>query len=419
MKRRNVKSFSILLVLFMVISMVSAGLPLTVNATEGTPGEPAAPRGQETYTMNVSFDLKGGDWKPGEKIAPYPLTEERGTDVNPDLYKGKGISPLKEGYTFVGWNVRLEDMTGGTLIETSIWAFGYSGIRDPNGELPDESNLIFTAVWKQQTDIKSNAVMHVNHDLDGGAWKPGEEIDNYDIPFRKGEYIPASKFLHESRTPEREGYTFASWKYKLTGAEGAGSIEGGWPTGMGWPTLTNDPDKSTMLLTAVWKRADAPETYTAHIIYDLKGGDWKDGEKIDPYDITKNRGEDIEPSEFKGKGTVPVKEGYTFVGWTFHMELMDGTVRQTSGDDLWIFDEYDYEYGENTPSEFKIIFTAVWDSAKTPKEEPTKAEPGKVIPKTPKTPKTGDNSPLALATLLLISAGAATIGVTRKSYLNK
>lgn len=37
-KKRNVKSFSILIALFTVIGMVAAGLPLAVNATEKTTG---------------------------------------------------------------------------------------------------------------------------------------------------------------------------------------------------------------------------------------------------------------------------------------------------------------------------------------------------------------------------------------------
>ncbi|MGI6257277.1 MAG: hypothetical protein ACOYJU_04335 [Anaerovoracaceae bacterium] len=170
---------------------------------------------------------------------------------------------------------------------------------------------------------------------------------------------------------------------------------------------------------------NASETYIVHVDYDLQGGAWKVGEKIDPYDLTANRGEGIPPSKFKGKGITPLKEGYTFKGWAFAWEDMDGKPLPTSGD-IWDFDTYYIWYGEGMPDESIWTFIAVWVPVKTPKEEPTKpeptkaeptkAEPGKVMPKTP---KTGDNSPLALATLLLVGAGAATVGISRKNLLNK
>jgi hypothetical protein len=55
-------------------------------------------------------------------------------------------------------------------------------------------------------------------------------------------------------------------------------------------------------------------------------------------------------------------------------------------------------------------------SEEKPRDDPkdvTEVALGKVDP------KTGDNSPLALAASLLVGAGAATIGVARKNYLNK
>ena len=154
--------------------------------------------------------------------------------------------------------------------------------------------------------------------------------------------------------------------------------------------------------------------------YDLRGKHGETEKKIDPYDLTVNRGDDILSSRFTGKGIIPIKEGYTFKGWIFTWEDMDEKPLPISGA-IWDFDFCQIRDGKNVPDESNGIFITVWEPVETPskmltdttKPEPTKAELGKVMP------KTGDNFPLALATLLLISTGALTIGVPHKDYLNK
>lgn len=179
----------------------------------------------------------------------------------------------------------------------------------------------------------------------------------------------------------------------------------------GLPLTANAAEKTT----GEPGKVRAPLTYTIHVDYDLLYGKWKPGEQIDPYDVSASYGEHIPPSEFKGENTIPVREGFTFDGWGWEWTDMEGNVLKGGGDAGWIFED-GWRYDDSYPDESKFLFIANWKPVKTPKEEPTKPEAGKV---TPKTPKTGDNSPLALATLLLVGAGAATVGVARKSYLNK
>lgn len=310
-RRRNVKSLSMLVALFMVISMVAAGLPLTVNATDGTPGEPDAPNAPETYTAHIIYDLKGGAWKDRERIDNYKITKDRGERIPPSEFKGEGIVPVNGGNTFIGWNFRLEGMDGTTIQDggNALWIFGEHRYNYGTGT-PSEFKIIFTAKW-EPAEESEKSVLHVSYDLLGGKWNDSEKIADYDIEFE-------------------------------------------------------------------------PET-------------------------------DIPASEFKGKDTIPVRDGFVFDGWGWEWTGMEGNVLAGGGDADWIF-AFGWPYDEDDPQKSNLKLIANWKPVKTPKEEPTKAEPGKVIPKTP---KTGDNSPLALATLLLVGAGTATVGFGRKIYMNK
>lgn len=128
--------------------------------------------------------------------------------------------------------------------------------------------------------------------------------------------------------------------------------------------------------------------------------------------VTCSHGNDILASEFKGENTIPVRESFPFDGWCREQTDVEGKVLEGGDDGGWIF-EYGWSYVDSDPDEWKFLFIANWEPVKMPKEEPAKPESGKVMP------KTGDNFPLALATLLLISTGALTIGVPHKDYLNK
>lgn len=320
MKRRR-KLWSILVVCFMVLGVVAAGLPMTASAEDdATPVSPneITPNVLAVWTLNVSYDLKGGAWEPGEEIPPYTLYTEVGHDVPVGGVKGKDVVPVKPGYVFNGWYYTATDQDGELIYDSS--EIGEYAPFDMPLDQPEGAYIVNLVLWPHWERDEEAGLMHVSHDLDGGAWKSGEEVGDYDILYTPGDYIPASEFKHNSRTPEREGYTFAGWKCNCTDMDGIVIVESApWGLGSGWHSWLGQPVEINVLIIAVWEPVEEP-------------------------------GEDPETP---------------------------GTVE---------------------------------------KKEPTKAEPGKV---TPKTPKTGDNSPLALATLLLVGAGAATVGFGRKTYLNK
>lgn len=160
--------------------------------------------------------------------------------------------------------------------------------------------------------------------------------------------------------------------------------------------------------------AEPADALILHVSYDLNGGTWKPGEEITPYDVVAFPGDTITQNDFKGKGITPVREGYTFDGWGIIISDMDNNVLLSyEADESWDFDA-DFSLhitDEDVPDEGNWIFVAKWIADKD--------AAGKVTKIADKTPKTGDESPLALIALLMLSGGAVATGVVRKALKAK
>ena len=166
-------------------------------------------------------------------------------------------NPTREGYTFAGW-------TGTGLTEATVTVVIPTGSTE---------NREYTATWIL------NGGYAITYDLAGGSLPEG--VSN-----------PTS-YTIETETftlnnPVREGYTFAGW----TG------------TGLTEATMTVTIEKGSTgnrSYTATWSVIE----YT--ITYDLAGGSWPEG-------VTNPTYYTIETETFKIFS--PVREGYTFTGWT-------------------------------------------------------------------------------------------------------
>jgi len=170
----------------------------------------------EINRYTITFDTDGG-------TTISPITRNYGETV------GTVADPTKEGYTFVGWNPALPDT------------------------MPSE-NLTVTAQW---------AVNQYTITFDTGGGTP---VDSITADYGATIVAPVA--------PEKEGHTFAGWSVKI-------------PTTM--------PAKN-MTITAYW-------TVNSYTITFLDTGD----EEYAP--ITRDYGADV------GDVADPVKTGYTFIGW--------------------------------------------------------------------------------------------------------
>ena len=169
------------------------------------------------------------------------------------------INPEKNGYSFLGW---VED--GSFESAKTFYTF----------TLPIEHDILLTATWQAITGT-------ISYDLQGGSWSgvsaPKDTFTINDASFS----IPV---------PYKHGYTFIGW----TDGSGKDPVM----------SYTIDTKKQVSLkLTANW----IPTVY--FVEYDKAGYVYLDPET--PYILEYT----IEDDDFNLP--VPVREGYTFVGWHF------------------------------------------------------------------------------------------------------
>ncbi len=249
-----------------------------------------------TVTGDITFYAK---WLPIDYTITYDLVggSLSGETTNPTTYTIEASSftlenPIKEGYTFTGW-------TGSGLSQAS------TSVEISNGST---GNLTYTANW-------SLADYTITYDLGGGSLS-GETTNPTTYT------MEASSFTLEN--PIKEGYTFAGWT-------GSGLSQASTSVEISNGTTGN------LTYTANW----SPVDYT--ITYDLGGGSLS-GETTNPTTYT------IEASSFTLEN--PIKEGYTFTGWTGNglsqastsVEISNGSTGNLTYTANWSLADYTITY---------------------------------------------------------------------------
>ena len=260
------------------------GTQVTVKANPVTGYEFAAWSDESTdnprtITMNGNITLSA-EFTPVTYSITYGLGGGELADgaSNPDSYTIEDDdvtlnNPVRRGYTFLGWSgTGISDGTPKVTIEK-----GSTGDRN------------YTAQWQED-------VYTISYNLDGGQLAQGDT--------NPLEYTVNTETF-TLKNPTKTGYTFAGW-------EGTGITVANATVTIAKGTTGNRS------YTATWM---AGEAYT--IAYDLDGGALPEGE-------SNPAAYNVETPTFTLVN--PVREGYTFEGWTdLNEEVPQKTVTITKG----------------------------------------------------------------------------------------
>ena len=209
-----------------------------------------------TYSNNANVILHAV-WKANTYTVTYNANGGSNAPVSQTKVHGTNLTlsstvPTRTGYTFMGW---------ATSSNATVSSYDASGTYSSNG------NVTFYAVWIKNTYT-------ITYNANGGSNAPTIQTKYY------GTNITLSKGI-----PNKEGYSFIGWS---TSNDETVEYQVG-------ATYT---ENTSIILYAVWKANE----YT--VSYDVNGG------SNIPASQTK-----IYETALTLSDTVPVKTGYTFIGW--------------------------------------------------------------------------------------------------------
>ena len=338
-----------------------------MGGSNGPTPQSGSSRGQYTFTIpadipvkeGYSFagwaDEKGGDatYQPGDsykaslqKTTLYAVwqgdTEYRlsfklidGTSGPSDLVENGGLDgheftipadiPVKEGYGFKGW-ATAED-----------GAADYQPGSKFKAERPGTTYLY--AVWER---LHIELTFRLIYDPNGGEGGP---VAN---PVKT--YGDSAKFEVPTEKPTRKGFTFLGWSDHKD-SDGVNYTAGSYV----FVTAKNSVD-GVRTIYAVWAEGENSRVFT--LILDPNGG--KDAPTVEPQTSSEDSVNFLLP---EGK---PVREGYTFVGWT---ESLVKPVLHQPGEIVTVY------YGDDG----KYTLYAYWEKEGTLKAVPEVDVKGKTI----------------------------------------
>lgn len=235
----------------------------------------------EKETITLSYNANGGTGAP----ASESQTVVKGQQAH---FVVSSVKPVREGYTFLGWNVNPQ-------ATTVDWSAGDS--------MNTVASCTLYAVWQKEPQ-KHNITL--TYDANGGTGAPASES-------REVTEGQSAEFTVKSDVPSKDKHTFLGWADTSDAATAnyqAGSV------------ITTDKDKT---IYAVWSKI--PETFT--ITYT----DGVDGEVIfEDQTYTATEGQKTPP--FVGE---PKRDGYIFKGWAPAVsETVTGNQKYEA---IWAVDE--------------------------------------------------------------------------------
>ena len=180
------------------------------------------------------------------------------------------INPIRENYTFLGWNTE-KDGSGTTYKAENL--YNYTGTK----------NVTLYAQWKSKTYTNT-----LRYDANGGTGAPITQTEKVTYP------NTASKFTVSNVKPTKPGYTFTGW---YTAANGGSKV------GTQYTVGSNNQEKNqSATLYAHW----TANTYT--VIYN--------GNK--PSSASNNvTGSTPTSTHYYGQAKKLTKNGFGLKGWTF------------------------------------------------------------------------------------------------------
>lgn len=243
-----------------------------------------------SYT--VKYNANGGSGAPSSQ-----------TKWKDQALKLSTTKPIRTGYTFQGWGTSASD----TSVDYASGA-NYTA----------NASITLYAIWKAITyTVKYNA--------NGGNNAPSSQTKTYGKTLVLSSVIPTRTSIEDNGTLTE--YTFKGWATSSTS------------TAVAYKAGANYTENASITLYAVWSKVVSVNLYD--VSYNTNGGS-------NVISQIKIKGETL-----KLRNTIPVKSGYTFVGWGMSA---DSTTASYSAGDNYTLDEDVVLYAIWTPWSHTVTF---------------------------------------------------------------
>ena len=210
-------------------------------------------------TITITYNANSGSGAPSSQSATvYNAT----TSYKFTLSSTK---PTRTGYTFLGWS------TSKTATSSS-----YSS----GGSVTLSSSCTLYAVWKINT-------FTITYNANGGSGAPSSQTKTYGVALTLSSVVPKRTSIEDNGTLTE--YTFKGW------ATSSSSTSVAYKSGASYTANSN------VTLYAVWSKTVSVNLYD--VSYNSNGGS-------DVVSQVKIKGETLTL-----RNTIPVKSGYSFIGW--------------------------------------------------------------------------------------------------------
>lgn len=262
----------------------------------------------DSASKAVSFSVSVPAWT--SYTVKYNANGGTGAPANQTKWKDQALTlsstkPTRTGYTFVGW--------GSSATSTTV-------VNQPGGTYTGNANYTYYAIWKAITyTVKYNA--------NGGSGAPANQTKTYGKTLTLSSTKPTRSSIDDNGTLTT--YTFKGW------ATSASSTSVAYTAGASYTA------NAAITLYAVWSKTVSTSMFD--VSYNTNGG----SEVISQIKIN---GETLVL-----RNTIPVKNGYSFVGWGLSA---DATTVSYSAGGNYTLDEDIILYAIWTPWSHTVAFDA-------------------------------------------------------------
>ncbi len=340
---------------------------LMIANWEGGPG-PEQPVG-DSWKVNVSHDLNGGAWQPGKGINPYWISAPVGQSMDgSSLIQEQLFIPQKPSSVFKGWGVLFTDASNGNVIydgRNTAWDLNHPFDFYPDN--PREMNCVMVAIWEGGAPAIETWKVNVTHDLNGGTWPAGQQIDPYWISAPVGQsMVPGSLGKEQTILPLKPSAIFKGWGVLFTDASNGNVIYDGrsniWDLNHPFDFYPDNPREMNCVMVAIWEGgAPAIDTWKVNVTHDLNGGTWPAGQWIDPYWISALAGQSMAPGSLSKEQVIqPQKAGAVFKGWgVLFTDASNGNVIYDGRSNVWDLN-HPFDFYPDNPREMNCVMIANW-----------------------------------------------------------
>ena len=235
-------------------------------------------------TYKVTYSANGGSGAPSAQTKTYGIAITLSS-----------AKPTRTGYTFLNWNTK-SDGSGTTYASGASYT--------------SNANITLYAIWKVNTYT-------INYNANGGKNAPSAQTKTYGVALTLSNVVPTRTTIEDNGTTTE--YIFKGWATSSTS------------TSVAYKAGASYTSNASITLYAVWSKVVSVSIYDVY--YNTVGGS-------DVLPQTK-----IKDETLVLRKTIPVKNGYTFIGWGLSADSTE--VSYYAGDNYYFNDD--------------IILYAIWE----------------------------------------------------------